>query len=178
MLTYLITCYILIFMSKWKNSESWNRGQAVESEFSKLMDIRKLDYRKASKKEQFKHIDYHSSFGTIDVKAKKRLNRGDGEEQDEFIWLEFKNVQGKAGWLCGETNVIAFERDNDFVLVKRKDLLNMALKKCDLNRRVNYSKDALYKGYTRKGRKDLITIVKMSDILQINHKIWKKNKKF
>jgi len=161
-------------MSHWKNSESWNRGQVVEKQFAKLMDIRELDYRKSSKKEQFKHIDYHSSFGTIDVKAKKRLNRGDGKEQDEFIWLEFKNVQGKAGWLCGETNVIAFERDNDFVLVKRKDLLELALKICDIKHIVNKSTQALYKGYRRKGRRDLISLIKMSDILKINHRIWKK----
>lgn len=161
-------------MSKWKNSESWNRGQAVESEFAKLMDARSLDYEEADRDGQFNHIDYYSSFGTIDVKAKKKLNRGDEKEQDEFVWLEFKNVQGKPGWLCGNTDIIAFERNNDFVLVKRKSLLNMTLKKCDISKRVSYSKDALYKGYTRKGRKDLITIVKMSDILEIHHRIWKK----
>jgi len=161
-------------MSHWKNSESWNRGQVVEGSFAKLMDIRGLDYKKATRSEQFKHIDYHSSFGTIDVKAKKRLNRGDGKEQDEFIWLEFKNVQGKAGWLCGNTDVIAFERDNDFVLVKRKDLLELALKICDIKHIVNKSTQALYKGYRRKGRRDLISLIKMSDILKIDHRIWKK----
>ena len=161
-------------MSHWKNSESWNRGQAVEKEFAALMDMRGLKYEKANRRNQFKHIDYHSSFGTIDVKAKKRLNRGDGKEQDEFIWLEFKNVQGKAGWLCGETNVIAFERDNDFVLVKRKDLLDLALKICDIKHIVHKSTQALYKGYRRKGRRDLISLIKMGDILKIDHRIWKK----
>ena len=162
-------------MSHWKNSESWNRGQAVEKEFAALMDMRGLKYEKANRRNQFKHIDYHSSFGTIDVKAKKRLNRGDGKEQDEFIWLEFKNVQGKAGWLCGNTDVIAFERDDDFVLVKRKDLLELALKICDIKQTVNKSTQALYKGYRRKGRRDLISLIKMSDILKIDHRIWNKS---
>lgn len=161
-------------MSKWKGSESWQRGQAVEKEFSKLMDIRGLDYEEADRESQFKHIDYYSSFGTIDVKAKKKLNRGDGAEQDDFIWLEFKNVQGKDGWLCGSTDVIAFERDNDFVLVKRKHLLDMANNKCDLNQKVTSSSKALYKGYQRKGRKDLISLVKMSDVLTIKHRLWEK----
>ena len=161
-------------MSHWKNSESWNRGQTVESEFSKLMDVRGLKYKKATRSEQFQHIDYHSSFGTIDVKAKKRLNRGDGKEQDEFIWLEFKNVQGKPGWLCGQTNVIAFERDKDFILVKRSDLLEMSKNKCDLNKLVSNSRNALYSGYQRKGRKDLISLIKMSDLLGIKHRIWSK----
>lgn len=161
-------------MSHWKNSESWKRGQNVEKEFAKLLDERGLKYEKSNRRNQFRHIDYHTSFGTIDVKGKKRLGRGDGQEQDEFVWLEFKNVQGKGGWMLGETNVIAFERDEDFVLVKRKDLLEMAMKKCDLKKIVDTSHKALYKGYQRKGRKDLISLVKMSDILDIDHKIWKK----
>jgi len=162
-------------MSRFKHTESWNRGQEVEKEFSVLLKKRDANFRKSSREEQFKHIDYHSSFGTIDVKAKKRINRGDEEEQDELIWLEFKNVQGRDGWLCGKTDVIAFERNNDFVLVKRVRLLEMANNKCDLKKRVDTPRNALYKGYQRKGRKDLISLVKMSDILEIDHRIWKKN---
>lgn len=161
-------------MSKWKNTESWNRGQEVESDFAKLLKKRDPAYRKATKQEQYRHIDYHSYFGTIDVKAKKRISRNDSSEQDDFIWLEFRNVQGKEGWLTGKTDIIAFERNEDFILVSRRKLLKMAKTKCELNKRVSYSKDALYRGYQRKGRKDLITIVKMRDILGIEHKKWQK----
>ena len=45
---------------------------------------------------------------------------------------------------------------------------------CDLNNKVSNSKDALYKGYQRAGRKDLISIIKMSDIENLPHKVWKK----
>ena len=161
-------------MNNWKKSESWKSGQKVESDFSKLLGQRDPDFRAATKQEQYKHIDYHSYFGTIDVKAKKRLNRLDSKGQDEFVWLEFKNINGNVGWLCGETDIIAFERNDDFILVSRSLLLNMAKTKCDLNKRVTYSKDALYKGYQRKGRKDLITIVKMKDILEMPHRVWEK----
>lgn len=163
-------------MSKWKNTESWNRGQAVESDFSKLLKKRDPDFKKASRSDQFKHIDYHTFFGTIDVKAMKKLSRSANNTQEDLIWLEFKNVQGKVGWLCGNTDVIAFERKDDFVLVNRGALLDWAEQKCDLNRRVSYSGDALYKGYQRKGRKDLISIVKMRDITdQVPHRVWSKD---
>lgn len=161
-------------MSNWKNTESWNRGQVVESDFSKLLEIRNISFRKATKQEQFKHIDYSTSIGTIDVKAQKRISRSDSSEQEEFIWLEFKNVQGNKGWLSGVTDIIAFERANDFVLVRRKDLFLWAHGKCDLNTLVTNSRDALYKGYTRRGRKDLISIVKMVDIMGLYHRIWSK----
>ena len=161
-------------MNNWKQSQSWKEGQKVEDGFAELLEQRDPNYKRATKQEQFRHIDFHTFFGTIDVKAKKKLNRRDAKGQDEYVWLEFKNVQGKDGWLCGETDIIAFERDNDFVLVSRHQLLQMAKSKCDLNKRVTYSRDALYKGYRRNGRKDLISIVKMGDILQIPHRIWDK----
>jgi len=161
-------------MSNWKNSESWNRGQVVESDFSKLLEARGISFRKATKQEQFNHIDYSTSIGTIDVKAQKRISRSDSSEQEEFIWLEFKNVQGNKGWLSGGTDIIAFERADDFVLVRRKDLFLWAKGKCDLNTLVTNSRGALYKGYSRKGRKDLISIVKMIDIMGLHHRVWKK----
>lgn len=161
-------------MNHWKHSPSWTEGHKVEDIFAKLLAERDPNYKRATKQEQFRHIDFHTSFGTIDVKAKKKLNRRDNRGQDEYVWLEFKNVQGKTGWLCGETDIIAFERDNDFVLVQRSILFEMAKEKCDLNKRVLYSRDALYKGYSRKGRNDLISIVKMSDITQLPHRTWDK----
>ena len=164
----------LLKMSKWKNSGSWNRGQRIEKAFAPLLRQRDPNYRKANREEQFRHIDYFSNFGTNDVKAKKKINRSDDSEQEELVWVEVKNVQGRDGWLRGQTDVIAFERDKDFVLIKRNYLLGMCQVKCDLSKKVTNSRDALYKGYQREGRKDLISIVKMSDILNMPHQIWKK----
>jgi len=161
-------------MSNWKNSESWNRGQVVEVDFSKLLDSRNISWKKATRQQQFNHIDYTTSIGSIDVKAKKRISRSDSNSQSDFIWLEFKNVQGKKGWLCGSTDIIAFERENDFVLFRRKQLLDWAMNKCDIKQLVANSRDALYKGYTRRGRKDLISIVKMKEMMEIYHRIWEK----
>ena len=143
--------------------------------FAKLLNKRTTDVRAADLKEQFSHVDYFSDFGKIDVKARKRVARSDDNTQDDLVWLEFKNVQGKLGWLYGEADWIAFERNDDFVLVRRHDLAIMAEKLCAVGDRVAVGKDALYKGYQRSGRKDLLSIVKMSDVLKLYHQLWTKD---
>ena len=83
-------------------------------------------------------------------------------------------MQGKAGWLTGSPDIIAFERDKCFVLVKRADLLELVDNLCDLSYMVNQSSQALYKGYTRKGRADLLTVIKMTDLTLIKYRLWTK----
>ena len=154
--------------------ESWERGQQLETEFFQLVLIRDPNARAATTQEQFRHIDFVTSFGTIDVKSKKRIGRHQGEPQSEWVWLEYKNVQGKNGWLVSEVDILAFERDDDFLVVFRKDVKLLADELCNLNETVDNKKYALYKGYTRKGRKDLITLVSMADLMRLNYKLWSK----
>ena len=155
--------------------QSWDRGQKLEDEFFEILKLRDPEARRATPKEQYRHIDFVTEFGSIDVKSKKRIGRADADEQDTIVWLEYKNVQGKKGWLVSEVDILAFERDDDFILIKRKALLKLANKLCNLDDMVDKSSDALYKGYTRKGRQDLITQVKMRDILKLKHRKWEKN---
>ena len=162
-------------MSRWVQDQSWKRGQGVEAMFAKLLNERAIEAREADLREQFSHVDYVTDFGKIDVKARKRVARKDDDVQDELVWLEFKNVQGKFGWLYGKADWIAFEREDDFVLVKRSDLALMGEKLCAVGDRVSTGKDALYKGYQRRGRKDLLSIVKMSDVLKLSHQLWTKD---
>ena len=162
-------------MSRWIQDQSWKRGQGVEAMFAKLLNEKAIEARAADLKEQFSHVDYVSDFGKIDVKARKRVARKDSDVQDDLVWLEFKNVQGKIGWVYGKADWIAFEREADFVLVKRADLALMGEKLCDLGDRVSVGRDALYKGYQRRGRKDLLSIVKMSDVLKLYHQLWTKD---
>ena len=154
---------------------SWNRGQELERKFYEILKLRDKNARQATPKEQYKHIDFFTNFGTIDVKSKKRIGRADVDEQETIVWLEYKNVQGRDGWLVSGVDILAFERDDDFILVKRKELQQMADKLCNLDDMVDKTSDALYKGYTRKGRKDLITQVKMKDIMKLEHKVWSKD---
>jgi hypothetical protein len=131
------------------------------------MDRKGITYREASRDEQFQHFDYITSVGTIDIKARKKINRSDNAEQDDLLWVEFKNTAGNAGWLTSDVDFIAFERQDDFVVIRRWQLLELASELCDLNNMVSRPSDALYKGYQRKGRLDLISIITMQDLLQL-----------
>lgn len=140
------------------------RGLEVEDYFFKLINRTDLSARKATTLEQFKHIDVVSRLGKIDVKSMKSVKRGKGI-QDEFTWIEFKGNKGRPGWIYGQADFIAFERQKDFVLVNRNVLLSFAEQKCDLSTSVAAPELALYKSYTRKGKKDVISLVKMEDLV-------------
>ena len=158
-------------MSKFKNSESWKKGHETEALFSSCLSKRGITHQAASKSEQMlKHIDFHTEKGTIDVKAMKKIQREDSYAQNDLIWLEFANVRGNTGWIRSDVDYIAFERANDFLIVKRQLLLELAESLCDLVNITTQAKEALYKGYQRKGRADLISMIKMSDILTLPHK--------
>lgn len=147
----------------------WPTGQRVEGLFAEALRQWGIGYRAANKSEQIKqHIDFHTDRGTVDVKAMKKIKRSDNSFQNEYVWLEFKNVRGNVGWLCSNVDWIAFERPSSFLMVNRADLEEKARSICDLdNLTTKGGMEALYRGYQRKGRKDLISMIKMSDILSI-----------
>ena len=153
-------------------------GEVAENLFSKLLSKRGK-VRPASFQQQMKHVDFIVSTKTGDVryevKSRKRVNRSGDAPTDETVWIEFLNVRGDAGWLYGKADYLAFEREHDFVIVDREDLRAMAELKCDLALKVNSAGEALYRGYTRWGRNDLLSMVYMSDIIPIAEEIWKKN---
>jgi hypothetical protein len=72
---------------------------------------------------------------------------------------------------------MAFERELDFVIVERSALVKMAEEKCKLFPLVRFSEEALYRGYQRKGRSDLLSMVRMSDIIDVAEEIWPKDLK-
>jgi len=111
----------------------------------------------------------------VEVKSKKRINRNDAEEQNNFIWVELRNVRGKVGWLFGKADLIAFEKQGAFLFVKRLDLLALVNKKVNLVAKVKTAKDAVYKIYTREGRKDKLTLLPAADIEEIKFIEWIKD---
>ena len=112
---------------------------------------------------------------SIDIKARKKIKRSDNETNDNLIWVEFLNVAGNGGWLVGAAEFIAFERENDFIMVNRSALWKLCLKLVDQDSRVDTAKNALYKIYQRKNRKDEISIIKFSDIFKnLKFKVWPK----
>jgi len=110
----------------------------------------------------------------VEVKSVKRIQRNDDKSQHDFIWVEIRNVRGKVGWLFGKADLIAFEAEKTFFFVKRLDLLAVVNQKVDLVAKVKSARDALYKIYTREGRRDKVTLLPKGDVEPIKFMEWKK----
>lgn len=155
---------------KYGNSEAWKRGEALETKFFELYKSTHPNARRSTRQEQFKHIDIVDGETRIDVKARKRVSkRGNYRLQTENTWLEFKDTAGNPGWLFGEASHIAFELDDGFLIVQRQDLANLAKEKCDVHNLVQSPTEALYKGFSRPSRDDLISMIKTDDMLDLKY---------
>jgi hypothetical protein len=112
---------------------------------------------------------------SVDIKARKKTRRSDDNAQDDWIWIEFQNVRGNTGWLYGEADCIAFETQDNFVIVKKDSLIKYVEGAVDMGKSVKYSGEAKYKTYRRAGRNDLLTMVELSEIKNnCEHSIWEK----
>tara|TARA_Y100000592_G_scaffold50900_1_gene80458 strand:+ start:1178 stop:1732 length:555 start_codon:yes stop_codon:yes gene_type:complete len=168
-------------------------GHKAESDFASLAESKGWAVSKASRRDNmYKHIDFilrdmdnlNSDHYLVDVKSRKKTSRKDKNFNDDWIWLEFKNVQGKDGWLLGASTHIVFERENEFVLVPREELLSWARQaisdhnggKVTIKCRAKNAREAKYKYYTRWNRDDLLTQVNYKDMIQgiKNIEIWAK----
>jgi hypothetical protein len=124
----------------------------------------------------------------IDVKARKRISRSDLGAQDEWLWLEINSVRKEdRGWLYGsKSDLIAFERETDFLIVKTEDLRILVPQKLQLSGNANpknskekyawadSAPNAQYKLYQRKGRHDVLTLFRFSDLASIVWARWEK----
>jgi len=163
-------------MAKFK--KSIEEGLQGEKRFKTIIESFDLTARESSFKENVHdHIDFFIKGKTetligfnfsVDVKARKRKSRDSDEYDDEYTWIEFKNVQGKRGWLYGKADKIAFEVDEGFLMVDREELVRWCDKKVDFKKSVRSAYAAIYKVYTRKGREDLISRIKTEDIRSLS----------
>lgn len=158
-------------------------GKKAEDRFEELAIDSGYEVTQSSNYDNMaKHIDFYLQHSkgiecfTVDVKARKKSTRSDSSYNDELVWIEFHNVQGRNGWLYGEADKIAFEREDDFVLIPRVGLAKFC-EKAVAPFFVKNSTDAVYKCIQRNGRKDVISKVLMSDIIENVDNIlhWKKD---
>ena len=141
--------------------KSQQTGQSGERRFYDSCKVSGKDIKKTSAADDMGHVDFVVNGVTFDVKGIKDSTK------EGNILLELKNVQGKSGWCNKESKPqwIAFDFGATFLCVKNLDLYKLAYKVCDFDDTVTKAKDCLYKAYTRKGRKDLMTMVKLEDVL-------------
>lgn len=152
-----------------KTGQAFVAGDSAETVFETATKKAGLTCDRASRQEEFQHIDFWITGDTIprlavDVKSRKKIKRADSQVNDDLIWIEFANVQGKRGWLYGASDLIAFEREDHFILVNRKLLARLCEQLCDVSK-LNVDKQMpLYTGYQRYGRKDILSLIKITDI--------------
>lgn len=166
--------------NKFDRKDSLELGEHAENLFILLAVRLGWKVSASSRDENINaHWDYliekdEASF-KVEVKSKKRIQRNEDNSQNDFIWVEIRNVRGETGWLFGQADLIAFEKEKTFLIVKKPDLLKTVNKKVDLVAKVKNPKDAIYKIYKREGRKDKLTLLPMNDIEEIKFMEWKKD---
>ena len=167
--------------NKFDKKDSLELGEKAEQLFIILAVKLGWKISASSKDENIdEHWDFHISKDAenfkVEVKSAKRLRRNDSRIQFEYTWVEIHGVRPKdTGWLFGKADLIAFEKESAFIFVKRLDLLAVVNKKVNLVAKVRDPKNALYKIYTRDGRKDKLTLLRTSDIEEIKFMEWKKD---
>ena len=140
------------------------RGKRAEKEFAGmyLSDPKNVVINPTEKQDCEEHWDLMINDCKVDVKAIKKNN-------ENIHFIEFKNVQGKRGWLYGIADYFAFETNDYWIIVKGSKLKKWIHEKC---------KDKIYgmgvyELGSRPGARDLITKVKTIDLCYIG-KIKKK----
>jgi hypothetical protein len=104
----------------------------------------------------------------------KRESRIDESLNQEWVWIEFRNVRGEVGWLFGKANWIAFETADSFLIIDRHDLYQHVRRAVDREAKVETAREAKYKTYTRKGRPDQIAQIRLEDLRKIKLEEWGK----
>ena len=103
-----------------------------------------------------------------------------GNNLPDEIWVEFKNVKGKDGWLYGGATIIAFDmpEEGGFAIVDRGELAFFCEKHVK-NEKVTDKRDAYLKRYTRKDRQDVISILKLHDLKSLtSYRVWEYDQKY
>jgi hypothetical protein len=167
--------------NKFDKKDSLELGERAENLFILLAVRLGWTISSSSQRENIdEHWDYQigkdgESF-KVEVKSKKRVMRSDQTPQHDLTWIELHGVRPQdAGWLFGKADLIAFEKENSFLIVKKPDLLKIVNKKVNLVAKVKIPKDAVYKIYKREGRRDKLTLLPMSDLEEIKYMEWNKD---
>ncbi|MDB4314451.1 hypothetical protein N9955_00320 [bacterium] len=142
-------------------AKSQSIGNSGQVKYYQSCKAAGLDVKKSTGKQDIAHIDFFVDDASVDVKGLKESHK------EGKIILEVLNVQGKGGW-CSDSGPewIAFDFGAFFLHAKTKDLVKVIKAKCDLKDKVKKIGESLYKGYTRRDRKDLMTTVMLNDVIK------------
>jgi hypothetical protein len=153
------------FLAKGKQKEKEflkdykNKYSNVESkESTKIQDIKE-------------HFDLTINGKKFDVKGLKKINRDDSYFNENYHWVELKNVHGDLGWLYGNADFFAFELNECWLIVDKLKLQKLIASKVNKKVKVKNQDEALYCLYTRDNRLEKITLIKTIDLMIITDEI-------
>lgn len=145
------------------------RGRDFESRARSVLEANGYVTSDSTKVEDiYHHIDFWAvgsdgcRYG-FDAKSMKRLSRS-GAVQDEWAFVEWRNVVGRPGWLVEGSDMLIFERSSTLQIVRRSDLLEFCRLRVNRDLWVDRSCDAKYCMYNRSGRKDAISLFRFDDL--------------
>lgn len=150
--------------------EMYRKGVNVENEFILLAESNGYKCRKSTRNEDItEHWDVEITKNDIllkvDIKGLRKIDRNDSKPNQDYTWLEIKNVHGNVGWCYAEeVDGFFFELFDYWYYVDKKDVQTLIKEKIK-KVRVLKPDDALYKLYQRTGRLDILTLVKSIDLL-------------
>ena len=162
------------------SGECAQRGFGFEKVAREIFESKGYETKTPSEEEGiFGHVDFwvkdkNQVWRSVDAKALKRLSRHDDSTQDEWTFVEWKNNAGYDGWLVQGAEFMAFEREDHILLVKRSRLMEWAKSVVDFSLICTRSSEAKYKTYSRAGREDLLSLIKLDDIPQRLTLTWRK----
>lgn len=156
------------------------RGNASEEAFRNLAIKNGFSVVKSTvEDDRHRHFDFIITKNTplrIEVKGLKRFPiLNNDRTTNHFLLIEWANVNGKQGWIFGDADLIAFEREDGFMLIPRRHLMEVAKKLCKDGKNVARREEMLYNYYTRDGRDDRVSAIMIDDIVATRQfKFWRK----
>lgn len=160
-----------------------NHSVSVDNEAERIFSYKLPTSVKTGKALDINHVDFIWGDYNIDIKGHKK-----GVDSGYFL-IEFINVRGDYGWASSKSfaDYIAFQVKNNFIFLKKTDIIDLSLKKCgifafehlfdiedkvlrlpDMLNRFDF-KDLEYRLLGRVGREDIFTYVPIEDFLSIKH---------
>jgi len=170
-----------VLRNKFDNKDSLEIGTSAEKDFFILAKGLRWSVKRADKNQDMnEHWDFEIEKDNkrykVDVKAMKRMRRSDERVQEEWVWIELHGVRlFDDGWIYGsKADLIAFEKKDSFLIVKRSDLIDLIPKLINLQGIVTEVTQAKYRIYQRNGRPDRISLIEISNLEPIKWVEWKK----
>jgi len=167
--------------NKFDDKGCLEMGTSAENDFVSLARELGWAVKRANKEQDInEHWDLEikkdNKKHKVDVKAMKRMRREDKCVQDKWVWIELHGVRpSDNGWVYGsKADLIAFEKQDSFMIVKRSDLMELIPKVIKLQGIVTEVTQAKYRVYQRNGRPDKISLIEISQLEPIKLVEWKK----